>query len=496
MGLLTKALQYRDTFAKTKNKGLLNRTLEFIEKKTNYFPMNSIIQEKNIINPIFKDEINENYQNITKKTDIQINEPIIEEQPIIEEEPTIEEEPVTVIDFGYIKFPIKEEPTIEEFPTVEEELPEIIEEVEEIEDLEPVEEEKKIKEDFKEPKMIEMEENIPEIIEIGENDEENKNYLENIFENVEKVEILKVTNKDIIESILDKNYNKKFLSKKEDNEQILEEIEEAGSLEELEEFDELEELEEVSSENYENDLEGEDMRGLILPLDNFPALDLDDENLIPLEEEEISESLEENVSIENIEDLFEMKEENFKAENYEKHEEIHEEIPRLPDEFYKDNVIKDELYLKIKNIESKKTNLKDFLERSFEEIGADKLALLINLSGKNNFMQTFQLGFSETNVEKIELDENNVIVQHIFLTERLVYVSDMEKTKHLFHNDKFEFYYQDIKSLFIYPVKIFGKIRSLILVGFKTDAKDKLEKLITILEENKKELRKNIIKLI
>ncbi|HOV15069.1 MAG TPA: hypothetical protein PK771_12340, partial [Spirochaetota bacterium] len=70
------------------------------------------------------------------------------------------------------------------------------------------------------------------------------------------------------------------------------------------------------------------------------------------------------------------------------------------------------------------------------------------------------------------------------------------KVKELFHNNKFDQKYNDIKSLFIYPLKIFGQIKALLLIGFKDNVNEKLSDIVNTLEKNNDVLRKQVIKII
>jgi hypothetical protein len=271
--------------------------------------------------------------------------------------------------------------------------------------------------------------NVPEIIEIGDEDEGD---LEDIFENNEKVELLKVKNSDFL------NMEKEKASQVDNtvDTENTEEIEDIEETEDAESVEELESVEEASSVNPEN------------------ASEL----------EELPES--------------------------------GNEIPKIPEEFYVDNVIEDDLTKEIKKIEKQKTALQILLDDIYEKTGTRYMSLLIKLQTKNSFMQTFQKGFKNTFIDRIEIDGNNILIQHIFTNERLVFISDLKKTSHLFQNLEFEKEYENAKSLLIYPVKIFGKIRALLILAFETDEKENLDKIIKILEKNKENLRKSVMKLI
>jgi hypothetical protein len=283
---------------------------------------------------------------------------------------------------------------------------------------------------------------------------------------------------------------------------------ESNNIEEISD-DEVPEIIEIGDED-EEDLEDifdnkDNVELLKVKKDDFLEIDQKPDELLPLEDESVST---------NLEPIEEMTEEIMK--NFTEPEELTEfeepdleesidgqsqadadsDIPKIPEEFYVNNVINDELTKEIKKIERQKTSLQILLDDVYEKIGAKLMSLLIKLQTKDSFMQTFQKGFANNLIDRVELDGNNVIVRHIFTNERLIFISDIKKTKHLFQNIEFEKEYSTAQSLLIYPVKIFGKIRALLILAFETDVKENLEMIIKILEKNKENLRKNIMKLI
>ena len=286
-----------------------------------------------------------------------------------------------------------------------------------------------------------------------------------------------------------------------------EEIAEAEELEEVKEVEELAEIEAVEEEEKS------------ILLEDFPKLDTftkkeespkevrisqDQEEKKAEELIDKSETLEENIGIEQ---LFEIKDEELQenkdvSEEYEYLESIDEleedgDVPKIPEEFYEDNVKKkdDELADEIKQLSLQKTNLQILLEDIHKRMKVDKLSLLINIKQEHCFIQIHQIGTDSTNIEEVVLLEDNVLVQHVYSTKRMVYIANVERLKQIFNNKEFEKEYIDMHSLFIYPIKLFGKIRSLILFFFKKDAKDILEPLVEILEENKQTLRRDILRL-
>jgi hypothetical protein len=183
-------------------------------------------------------------------------------------------------------------------------------------------------------------------------------------------------------------------------------------------------------------------------------------------------------------------------ETFEDEAETVDEVPKIPEDLYYTDGKEDELSQKIQSLEFTKSPLQLFLDQVYYNTQADNLALLINIIEKNQFLMTYQVGQNENTVSRINLDYNNHIIRHIFETERIAYVSDINKAKDLFHEGEFRSQLTGFQSLFIYPVKLFGKIRSLIILGFKGDAKDRLETLVTILEDNKDTLRRDIMRII
>lgn len=176
----------------------------------------------------------------------------------------------------------------------------------------------------------------------------------------------------------------------------------------------------------------------------------------------------------------------------------HEEVPKIPEEYYKKESQKtdDELSHELSQLSTVKTPLQVLLDDIFKKIEVEKLFLLINIKKENSFIQIYQVGLVLDDVKKVILDEKNRLVQHIYSTKRMVYVTDIKKMKYFFNDEDFEKEYTKMKSLFIYPIEYFRKIRALIFFFFKKDSKDRLESLIEILDENKKRIRKSILKLI
>ena len=111
-------------------------------------------------------------------------------------------------------------------------------------------------------------------------------------------------------------------------------------------------------------------------------------------------------------------------------------------------------------------------------------------------MQIDQIGIMETMIDNIILDINNPLVKHIYSKQRMVFVANPERLKDICDNENFEKTYSDMQSLFIYPIKYFGKIRSLILLFFKNNRTDELEKIIESFDKYKNKLKKKVHKVI
>ena len=171
-------------------------------------------------------------------------------------------------------------------------------------------------------------------------------------------------------------------------------------------------------------------------------------------------------------------------------------VPKISSKIYEENMIEDDLAREIKEISQEKTPLQKLLNDIYGVIGADKLFLLVNTQKQYSYMQIYQAGIDSFNVQKVNLDEDDRIIQHLFANRRMIYINDIEKINIVLQNDDFKKQYQNMKSLFIFPVVQFEKIRALILLFFNEDIKDRLNLLMDLFEKNGKELRKNILKLV
>ncbi len=276
----------------------------------------------------------------------------------------------------------------------------------------------------------------------------------------------------------------------------LEEVEEAGEVEEVEEINELETSEETGKAEKTNEIEEAEEVEEINELETSEATEKAEKTNEIEEAEEVEEinELETSEATENAEKVNEIKEAE-KAYNNLETSEI-EEVPKIPQEFYNGNQKDDVLAKAIQEIANEKSELDLLLENIYVETKADKLSLLINVKKKNAFIQINQIGNESKNVEKVVLDENNILVKHIYSTHRMVYVANIKKFKDICDNPVFLKSFSGMKSLFIYPFKIFGKIRSVILLFFREEKNDSLEKFVDIFEKYKTELRKNLIKII
>jgi len=302
---------------------------------------------------------------------------------------------------------------------------------------------------------------------------EHYDLLENVFGEKSNFEMIRPTSKDIIDAL-----------KSDEKSEGLEELEDVESLTEMEEIqndtkiiestninDEVEELEEIDDFNPE-----------------FEDVPIAEE--AEFVEEEYTQK---QKNAENISDLYDVDIKDFEIDKNAEKEEL---IPKIPEDFYKINVIEDDLSEQIKSIEKPKTPLQILLENLYEKTGASKLSLLINLNQRNMFIPTFQKGFEFKKIERIELDENNPVIKHLFLTERLVFVTDVNKVKTFFHGNDWSEICENEKTFLVYPIKVFGKIRGLIIFAFKYDNKNNLENIIKVIDVNKEELKKYVLKLI
>ena len=344
-----------------------------------------------------------------------------------------------------------------------------IEEVEELDDAENVEE-------------LSDADEIEEIKEVEELDEKNNKNEKNVSEVKTKnndASPLKIENISRDEDIISKN---RFL--------IENGLAEGESTYDEDYYESLNDYPEVSQTEVGDD--------------ENPVIDEDAEEIEALEEfDELEELEEENVrEIETIDDLFKIDDDEIRVdENTEEIEDIESvdsddeitEVPKIPDEFYEGaGNVDDELQ---PDIAKTKTPFQTLLDEVADQTDAKKLSLLISLNNKS-FIQTYQVGFNEKMVEKYNLDENNILVQHIFTKERLVFISDMKKLEYFFEDNQLTNEYENMNSLLIYPIKIFGKIRSLLFLSFLSNKKENLENIIETLENKKEALNRNILKLI
>jgi hypothetical protein len=173
-----------------------------------------------------------------------------------------------------------------------------------------------------------------------------------------------------------------------------------------------------------------------------------------------------------------------------------EDVPKIPSDFYDVSGKTDELAQQIKEITDIKTPLQTILEKIYVELKADKISLLINTKGKTSFLQINQVGNDQLLPEMMVMDETNPLVKHIYEKQRMVFVSDIKKYKTVCDNRAFLKTYSDMKSLFVYPIKFFNKIRAIILIFFKDDRTDYLESIIDSFEKNQAKMKKEISKIL
>ncbi len=340
-------------------------------------------------------------------------------------------------------------------------------------------------------------EEVEEVEEVGESEGIQENREEDSSHLLEHIEDAEEFNLDIFSS--ENNIFLKreplFKPRKEEDDIVIYEV----AAEDLDQtlIDDNKKVEEINTYEEEE-----------IDINAFPSiLNEDNKNDKKEQSQESDKKEKKEKDIDNVEDLFDIKKEDlienssfdFKNEgsDIEDIEIIDEEVPKIPDDFYEiTKKLDDDLAKEIKSIEAKKTPLQELLDNICKQIGVSKFSLFINSININSFIQSYQIGFSESRVEKYTLDINNILVQHIFKNERLVYVADMNKIKFIFQKEDIYNDYNDMKALLIYPLKIFGKIRVLLFLAFSEDKRDLLESIIEILENNKNIIIKNVLKLI
>jgi len=413
----------------------------------------------------------EKFVNTIAQKGIQINAPVnvsavqkgkeirVEEVESLEEVESVEdiEEAESVDDIEEAE-EISEAEVIEEAEAVEEiDEAESEEEIEEAESVEDIEEAESVEEaeTGNEIEEAEFAENIEET-ESMEEVEEIETFDNGAAEEIEEAEIVEDFDED--EGIKEEE----IIDKTEDLEGLEEEvlIEDAGAeINDFEIEEEFKETEDIEIEDLTEEFNDEDMT------DN---IDFD----------------ESDIEVEVIE------------ENDKKDKSDIEDVPKIPKEYYENNMKDDLLAKQIQEISEKRTPLQELLYDIYDNMNVDKLSLLISAKDQHSFLQIDQIGSSEIMLKKIVLDINNPLVKHIYDTQRMVFVANPDRLKDICDNDDFENAYSDMKSLFIYPVKYFGKIRSLILLFFKNDRSEDLENIIDSFDKFKSKLKKNINKVI
>ncbi|MBN2544979.1 MAG: cache domain-containing protein [Spirochaetes bacterium] len=380
----------------------------------------------------------------------------------------------------------------EEALTEEISEPEVALEIEELGEEEKAEEPKEKDEDLTE-KIGEYEEAL-ELEELSdakeaEQIEELKKEIILSSEIKDLKEIEKLTKQDDInkiEEILEKEKKKPKTKKDEKIEETLENenLEELKEAENIEALDQSADIENIHDDKKKKKNKKEEKV--------YPVDELFDKKIKKEKTENVDELLNEeilNTEIPtdiSIENYIEMPEEA-----------VADKVPKIPDDYYnEDNLKSDELAGSIKELLIEKTPIQMVIEEINNELKPFKITLLMNIQDKYNFIQIHQVGFKHAKIEKISLDENDLLTRHLFTNKRMIFVADINKVRNAFINEKFEKELYNIKSLMIYPVKIFSKIRSLLLIFFEKDESDNLEKIIDTLESKKDELKKSVIKLI
>lgn len=210
----------------------------------------------------------------------------------------------------------------------------------------------------------------------------------------------------------------------------------------------------------------------------------------------------------NIENSYEMEKNNELEVNkrFEKFEKLKsldplsieefKEVPKIPKEYFDQYLKEDKLADQIRTLTIKETELQVLLESIYKKANADKLSLLINTNQKLSFIQIHKIGFNDTKVSKILLNENNVLVQQLYSMQRIIYAHNYSKYVNLFSDIKIIQELNDVNALFIFPVKIYGDTRALILLFFNDDSNKNLEFLVNIFKDYSKLIKKNIMKLL
>ncbi len=259
----------------------------------------------------------------------------------------------------------------------------------------------------------------------------------------------------------------------------------------------------------ESEIQGDDMfqkeQGAV-SLEDFPQINFDsfDDDIVSSEvnneastPENFEEIFEENLKDFNTIDFLEDGiEELGDLDDLEELDNTYDDIPVVPDDFY-DNIQSksDDLSKAIDEIEEKKSDFQILIDSVYKEMQCNKLSLMIRVANNEGFIQTYQIGFDTDKVEQFILSKDNAIVEHMYKTERIVYVSQINKIKSMFEERDFEDEFAGVKSLIIYPVKILGKVRALLFFGYHEDSVDKLETVINVLTLKKDGINKGILKL-
>lgn len=172
------------------------------------------------------------------------------------------------------------------------------------------------------------------------------------------------------------------------------------------------------------------------------------------------------------------------------------EVPKIPKEYFDQNLKEDELADQIRTLTIKETELQVLLESIYKKAKADKLSLLINTNQKFSFIQIHKIGFNDTKVSRILLNDDNVLIKQLYSMQRIIYAHNYSKYGNIFSDIKITQELKDVNALFIFPVKIYGDTRALILLFFETNNNKNLEYLVNIFKDYSKLIKKNIMKLL
>ncbi len=171
-------------------------------------------------------------------------------------------------------------------------------------------------------------------------------------------------------------------------------------------------------------------------------------------------------------------------------------VPKIPKEFFSQNLKNNELADQIRSLSIEHTELQVLLEEIHKSANANKLSLLISTNKEFSFIEIHKIGFNDKEISRVILNEHNILIKHLYSMKRIIYVKNYKKYGNLFTEIKTIQALKEMKALFLFPIKYYGDIRALILLFFNEDNNNELGSLVDIFKSYTKLIKKNIMKLL